>query len=173
MLFRSLKYSKPAIQLTKTLVGVQPKDRCLLPYFPEQHLANWLATQGEEPITIWCFSKTGLMPLIHNYRLLTEHLGIDAILLIDGGVDGLIHGDEAQIGTPVEDALSLSAVNSLQNVPLRLLCCLGLGAETEISHTQILENISNLCSTNDFLGSCSLTKSMPCFQLYEIGRAHV
>jgi hypothetical protein len=66
-----------------------------------------------EAVTLWSFHKTGTRPLLENYRALVEHLGIDGILLIDGGVDSLVRGDEAGRGTMIEDAILLYAVNEL------------------------------------------------------------
>jgi hypothetical protein len=37
-------------------------------------------------------------PLLESYQALVKHLAIDGIILIDGGVDSLLHGDETQIG---------------------------------------------------------------------------
>jgi hypothetical protein len=118
-------------------------------------------------VTIWCFDKTGVRPLLENYRRLTDHLGIDGILLIDGGVDSLIRGDEAEVGTFIEDSVSLAAVSALDDVPVRLLGCLGLGAEQDMAYAHVFENIAALAGSGAFLGSCALTRHMPAYQAYE------
>jgi hypothetical protein len=170
--FSNIIFSKFAklqrtIPLTETLVGVTAKTEELPVYFPELYLAQWLEKEFQETITIWCFKKTGVLPLLNNYNLLIEHLSIDGILLIDGGVDSLARGDEAELGTVTEDAVSLAAVSKLTQIPLRLIGCLGMGAEREITHFHILENIACLASTAGFLGSCSLIKQMESYQKYE------
>ena len=55
-------------------------------------------------------------PLREAYRALIAHHGIDAIVLVDGGTDILMRGDEAGLGTPEEDMLSLAAVAGLDEV---------------------------------------------------------
>jgi hypothetical protein len=155
------------LRLTKTLVGVTPKPERVYPYFPEFHLVNWFKEKRNEDITIWCFHKKGAAPLTENYKILVEHLGIDGILLVDGGVDSLVRGDEWEVGTAVEDLTSLFAVNQLSDVPTRLLACIGFGAEKNLTHAHILENIADLTKIGGFLGSCSLIPQMESYQLYD------
>jgi hypothetical protein len=154
-------------RLTKTLVGVTPKIERVYPYFPEFHLVNWFKEKRHEDVTLWCFHKTGAAPLTENYKLLAEHLSLDGILLIDGGVDSLVRGDEAELGTAIEDLTSLYAVNQLTHIPTRLLACIGFGAEQNLTHAHIFENIASLTKAGGFLGSCSLTPQMDSYQAYD------
>src|SRR5207245_10505968 len=132
-------------------------------YFPELYLAQWLVEKRDQDVTIWCFEKTGAHPLLENYRVLVERLSIDGILLIDGGVDSLMRGNEAATGTMIEDAISLFAVNELVQIPTRIVACLGLGAEQDISYTHVLENIARLTQAVGFLVVCSLAPQMPAY----------
>ncbi|MBK1988310.1 DUF1152 domain-containing protein [Sphaerospermopsis aphanizomenoides BCCUSP55] len=170
--FSNIVFSKAAnlqqtILLTETLAGITAETEELPVYFPELYLAQWLKKEFNTATTIWCFKKTGVLPLVSNYNQLIEHLSIDGILLIDGGVDSLARGDEADMGTVTEDAVSIAAVSKLTQVPLRLIGCLGMGAERNITHLHILENIASLANSGGFLGSCSLLKQMQCYQDYE------
>ena len=154
-------------RLTKTLVGVTPKAGRLFPYFPEFHLANWFKEKRNDDVTIWCFHKTGALPLTENYKILAEHLALDGILLVDGGVDSLIRGDEAELGTAIEDLTSLYAVNQLSDIKNRWLACIGFGAEQNLTHAHIFENIASLTKAGGFLGACSLTPQMESYQAYD------
>ncbi len=136
-------------------------------YFPEYFLAQWLFDERNDDVTIWCFQKTGARPLIKNYQVLAKHLRLDAIILVDGGVDSLMHGDEPQPGTLLEDSLSLLAVSELTTVPVRLMACLGLGIEPEVGYAHLFENIAHLTRAGAFRGSCALLKDMPSFQQFE------
>jgi hypothetical protein len=155
------------IRLTGTLVGVTPNAERVYPYFPELHLVNWFKAKRNEEMTIWCFHKTGAAPLTENYKILAKHLSLDGILLVDGGVDSLVRGDEAELGTAIEDLTSLYAVNQLSDVPTRLLACIGFGAEQNLTHAHILENIASLTKAGGFLGACSLTPQMDSYQDYD------
>lgn len=165
--FTDLEEMENGFHLTDTLVGVTAAVESYNPYFPERYLAQWLKTERGDDATIWCFAKTGVYPLVENYRVLVDHLGIDGIILIDGGVDSLMHGDEAQLGTIVEDTVSLVAVGELANIPVRLTACLGMGAEQDVAYAQVFQNIAQLAEEGGFLGACSLLKRMPSYQAYE------
>ena len=161
------------LRLTRTLVGIPPQPNRVFPYFPELHLVNWFKEKRNEEVTIWCFHKTGAAPLTENYRILCEHLRIDGILLIDGGVDSLIRGDEAELGTAIEDLTSLYAVNQLSDISTRLLACIGFGAEQNLTHAHIFENIASLTNAGGFLGSCSLIPLMESYQAYDEAVSYV
>ena len=158
--FSNIENLNKGIRLTDTLVGVTPEIDGHFIYFPELYLTQWFkATYGEE-VPIWCFHKTGVRPLIENYQELIDYLKIDGILLIDGGVDSLMRGDEYEVGTIIEDSISLIAVGDLKNVPVRLTGCIGLGAELDLSYEQVFDNMAALTKMGAFLGSCALAQQM-------------
>ncbi|NLS96343.1 MAG: DUF1152 domain-containing protein [Planctomycetaceae bacterium] len=78
-------------------------------YFPEQVLASWFRQQGEE-VSIYSFHRMGVKPLLAGYRELVRELNLDTVILVDGGTDSLMRGDEAGLGTPFEDMASVAAV---------------------------------------------------------------
>lgn len=80
--FSNIESLQGGIRLTSTLVGVQAGQDDFSPYFPELYLAQWFEERRQESVTIWSFQKTGAMPLLENYRLLVDRIGIDGILLI-------------------------------------------------------------------------------------------
>jgi hypothetical protein len=155
------------VRLTETLVGVTAEYQWHYAYFPELYLAQWFKEKRAEDIAVWAFHKTGGRLLLEDYRTLVKHLGTDAIILIDGGVDSLIQGDEFGTGSLIEDALSLFVVNNLSDIPARILACVGLGAEQDIDYGAILENIARLSSDGGFLGTCARAPQMDAYQQYE------
>jgi hypothetical protein len=165
--FSEIATTQYGIRLTETLVGVTADHNRLYPYFPELHLTQWFKEKRQEDVTIWSFQKTGALPLTENYRVLVKHLQLDGILLIDGGVDSLMRGDEISKGTFLEDALSLFAVNELTQVPTRLIACIALGAEQDITYAQVFENIATLTFKHGFLGACALLPQMESYQAFE------
>ena len=141
-------------------------------YFPEGTLARWLAANGL-PSTVYAFPRTGVRPLRSAYRRLAKHLNLDAIVLVDGGTDILCRGDEAGLGTPVEDATSLAAVAGT-TVTTRLVACLGFGVDAYhgVNHTQILENIAALDRHGAYLGAFTLPSTSPETIRYRDAVAH-
>ncbi|HEX8551204.1 MAG TPA: DUF1152 domain-containing protein [Abditibacteriaceae bacterium] len=128
-------------------------------YFPEGWLAKWFAAR-REPRSIFCFQATGVIPYQKNYELLLEKLQIDTVILIDGGVDSLLRGDEHSLGTPLWDALSIAAVNNLVG-PRKILTTTAFGAERwdKISHSQALERIADLTRRDALYGVSTLVRS--------------
>lgn len=153
--------------LTDTLVGVTIDIEGIFDYFPEYFLAQWFYDSLNEFVTIWSFHKTGVRPLVQNYKALIKHLGIDTIILIDGGIDSLMVGDEPEPGTILEDTISLCAMNELFTVRTRLMATIGLGVEFEVEYPYLFQNIANLTKFDAFVGSCSLTKQMDVYRLFE------
>lgn len=169
----SLKRLRGARRITPTLIGVLPSTESHTPYFPERHLAHWFAQELGQEITIWCFEKTGVVPLLSDYQALVDYLNIDGIILIDGGVDSLIRGDETEIGSIPEDISSIAAVNELSQIPVRISACLGFGIEREMTYAHVLENIATLTQAKGFLGTCSLLQQMEAYQRYEAALLYV
>ncbi|MFD7907911.1 DUF1152 domain-containing protein [Kitasatospora sp. NPDC059747] len=128
-------------------------------YFPERTLARWLHLHGM-PDAVWAFPSVGVQPLRDAYRLLIGHLGVDAVLLVDGGTDILMRGDEAGLGTPEEDMASLGAVAGLTEVPERLVACLGFGVDAYhgVNHSLVLENLAALDRAGGYLGAFSVPR---------------
>ncbi len=128
-------------------------------YFPERVLAGWLgqnADLGMAPV-VYAFPKVGVQPLRAAYRSLIANLGgTDAIVLVDGGTDILLRGDESSLGTPEEDMASLAAVHGLSGgeVPQRIVACLGFGIDSYhgVNHALVLENLAALRRDRAYLG---------------------
>lgn len=164
--FSDVRSLRGGIHLVDGLVGVTADAVDWLPYFPEGHLVRWFKEKRGEDVTLWSFEKSGARPLLARYQALVAHLQIDGIVLVDGGVDSLMRGDECQMGTVIEDATSLWVVNELTAIPLRLVVCTALGAEQDVTYAHVLENIAALTKAGDFLGACALHAQMEACQAY-------
>ncbi len=130
----------------------------------EACLCSWFDSRGEE-IPIYCFGADGAQALLRHYQFLKEHLELDALVLVDGGTDSVMRGDEPGLGSPGEDVASLAAIHQLK-LPVRLLACLGFGLDAHhyVCHAYALEAAAELTASGDFLGAFSLLPHMPEFQ---------
>jgi hypothetical protein len=130
-------------------------------YFPERALARWLASKGL-PSRVFAFAKTGVVPLRAAWQALERELAFDAVVLVDGGTDILMRGDEAGLGTPAEDLSSVAAVDAL-DVPVKLVLCVGFGVDTYhgVCHAHFLENVAALSREGAYLGVAALLPGMP------------
>ncbi|MFJ3669462.1 DUF1152 domain-containing protein [Streptomyces sp. NPDC090106] len=148
------------VWLDGDVAAVRPDTAARGDYFPERTLARWLE-RHELPCTVYAFPRTGVRPLRAAYRALLERLGpVDAIVLVDGGTDILMRGDEHGLGTPEEDMASLAAVAALDEIPERLVACLGFGVDAYhgVSHTLALENLAALDREGGYLGAFSVPR---------------
>lgn len=91
-----------------------------------------------------------------------EHQGVDTIILVDGGTDSLMRGDEYGLGTPQEDIASITAVHEL-DVERKLLVCLGFGIDHfhGVCHSHFLEAVAELTRQGAYLGLLTLVEDMP------------
>lgn len=146
-------------------------------YFPERTFARWLHATGR-PSTVHALRRTGVAPLTAGYEALVDRLDADAVVLVDGGTDILMFGDEAGLGTPEEDMASLAAVNALvvARAPqfTAIVTCIGFGIDAfhGVDHTQVLQNIATLERAGGYLGAASLTRTSPEGQAYLDAVAH-
>lgn len=130
-----------------------------LPYFPEKYVLDWLRAKGEPP-SLYAFSnEMGVQPLREAYSFVVNQHNIDALVLVDGGTDSLMFGDETKVGTIVEDACSIIAACGTA-VPNSYLAAIGFGVEHDLNHHACLENISALTKNGQYLGALSLTDDM-------------
>ena len=59
-----------APRLSPAMVEITVATRNDLYYFPEVYLARWFETARQEHISIYCFERTGVIPLLEAYRYL-------------------------------------------------------------------------------------------------------
>jgi hypothetical protein len=111
---------------------------------------------------VYAFDKVGVRPLRAAYQQLAKTLALDTVVLVDGGTDILMRGDEAGLGTPAEDMTSLAAVQGLA-LETKLVSCLGFGIDAfhGVCHAHFLENVAALEQSGGYLGAHSLQLSMP------------
>ncbi|MFO0595281.1 MAG: DUF1152 domain-containing protein [Myxococcaceae bacterium] len=155
--------STDADQPSRGLFRVEPGTRMgaargARDYFPERSLAQFLE-QEKRPSTVWAFTKAGVDQLRASYQWLVDHLKLDAIVLVDGGTDILMFGDEISLGTPTEDMSSLAAVGQLK-LAHRHVACLGFGVDAYhgVSHGLVLENIAALERDGAYHGAFSVSQ---------------
>ena len=138
-------------------------------YFPEFYLSQWFWERFRESVAIFAFSREiGASQLNKAYQKICSDCKVDAIVLVDGGTDSLMFGYEEAMGTPVEDQTSIAAVSAVEEVPVRLLACIGFGVDHfhGVSHGLFLENVATLERAGGYLGCFSVSQHSTEGQLY-------
>lgn len=145
-------------------------------YFPEYYLTQWLWKRLGEKVVVYAFEREcGVVPLSHAYRKIVSEHSVGAIVLVDGGTDSLMFGNEERMGTPTEDQTSIMAVSAVEGVSVKLLACIGFGVDTYhgVSHGLFLENVATLEKAGGYLGSFSVPRASMEGKLYMEGYRHV
>jgi hypothetical protein len=134
-------------------------------YGPEVHVCSFLDHRypTSAPHFVYAYYARGFtVPLLTRFygQLIDTH-SVDAIVLFDGGSDSLMAGDEEGLGDPIEDAVSVTTVASLQGLKARVLISIGLGTDrfNHVSDASSLRAISELTRMGGFLGALSLEPS--------------
>jgi hypothetical protein len=130
-----------------------------VPYFPEKYILDWLDQRNERPEMYGFSNRLGVAPLSAAYSYVVNKHDVDTLILVDGGTDSLMFGDESKVGTIVEDACSIVAASRL-SLERTFLAAIGFGVEHELNHHACLENISMLIKSGDYMGAISLTGDM-------------
>lgn len=154
-------------RLAPAVVEVGPETSGSVRYFPERYLCQWLGANGFDA-RVYAFEKTGVAPLREAYEALVAELAVDALVLVDGGTDSLLRGDESGLGTPEEDMTSIAAVDDLA-VRDKLLVSIGFGVDGHhgVCHAQVLETVAAFGKEGGFLGAFSLLPGMREFAAYK------
>ncbi len=160
-------------RLSPSMLRVTANTPAFTRYFPEHFLSKWFQDQGED-VPIYCFEKTGVIPLLESYKALITSLSLDTIILVDGGTDSLMRGDESGLGTPYEDVASIIAVAQTK-IERKLLINLGFGVDHYhgVSHAHFLEAVADLIKSKAYLGMLSLTEDMPEVKKYREASEYV
>lgn len=148
-------------------VRMGDSDRSGRNYFPEKYLSSFLGLRGDHVI-IYGLNRVGVKPIRDAYKYLIKEHNIDTIILIDGGTDSLMFGDEEGLGTPQEDICSMAAVHRT-GIKNQLLLSVGFGIDHYhgVSHYRFLENISEIMRDGGYLGLFQLLPEMEEARLLE------
>ena len=150
-------------------------------YAPEIHVCEFLDRQYPEkaPHSIYAYyARFFTVPLLRAfYTKLVRLHQVDAIVLIDGGSDSLMRGDEHGLGDPIEDAVSVAAVAQLAApaAPVRVLLSVGLGADrfNGVSDAASLRAVAELTAQGGFLGAVALEPGSDAFRCYRACVEHI
>jgi hypothetical protein len=131
-------------------------------YGPEVHVCSFLDVRypSSAPHFVYAYyARAFTVPLLTRfYRQLVETHAVDAIVLVDGGSDSIMAGDEEGLGDPIEDAVSVVTVASLKELKAKVLFTVGLGTDrfNHVSDAASLRAIAELTRMGGFLGSLGL-----------------
>lgn len=148
-------------------------------YGPEVHVCSFLDLRypASAPHFVYAYyARSFTVPLLTKlYQQIVDTHTIDAIVLVDGGSDSIMAGDEEGLGDPIEDAVSVTAVDSLKRLKARVLISIGLGTDrfNHVSDAASLRAIAELTRMGGFLGAVSLEPAGAGSSLYRDCLEHI
>jgi hypothetical protein len=162
--------------VAKRVTGASSPD----PYYgPEVHVCSYLDTVDPDsaPHSVYAYyARAFSVPLLRQlYEQLIRAHSVDAVVLVDGGSDSLMAGDEEGLGDPIEDAVSVTTVASLDPKIVKVLLSIGLGTDryNHVSDASSLRAVGELTQMGGFLGALALEPSNPSFQFYRDCLEHI
>jgi hypothetical protein len=132
---------------------------------PEVHVCSYLDAvyPASAPHFVYAYyARAFTVPALAGlYRQFISAHSVDAIVLVDGGSDSLMVGDEEGLGDPTEDAVSVATVASLRGLKAKVLIVVGLGTDrfNQVSDAASLRAVADLTRAGGFLGAVSLEPS--------------
>ncbi len=148
-------------------------------YGPEVHVCSFLDQRFPTSAPHWAYAyyaRAFTVPVLRRFyaQVVAEH-GVDAVVLVDGGSDSLMRGDEAGLGDPVEDCVSVAAVTALEGVQAKLLVSAGLGCDrfNQVSDRATLRAVAELTAAGGFLGALALEPGNVAFRFYRACLDHI
>ncbi len=134
-------------------------------YGPEVHVCSYLDAvyPASAPHSAYAYYTRAftVRSLARLYRQFITTHSVDAIVLVDGGSDSLMVGDEEGLADPIEDAVSVTAVASLPGLKAKVLIVVGLGTDrfNQVSDAASLRAVADRTRAGGFLGAVSLEPS--------------
>lgn len=142
-------------------------------YGPEVHLCSFLDTEYPQhaPHAIYAYyARAFAVPALRElYQGWVHDHGVDAVVLVDGGSDSLMAGDEEGLGDPVEDAVSVATVATLEGLRTRILLTVGFGSDrfNHVSDAASLRAVAELTRLGGYLGAVAVEPGSDGFRVYQ------
>lgn len=162
-------FDEVGVLVKRVTAASEPDPR----YGPEVHLCSFLDDRYPDsaPHFLYAYyARAFTVPLLTRlYQWFIATHSVDAIVLVDGGSDSIMRGDEEGLGDPIEDAVSVTTVATLQDLKAKILLTIGLGTDrfNHVSDAASLRAIAELTRMGGFLGSLSLEPAAPGTRFYQ------
>jgi hypothetical protein len=148
-------------------------------YGPEVHVCSFLDAwePAQAPHFVYAYyARDFTVPLLTRlYRQFRDAHAADAIVLVDGGSDSIMAGDEEGLGDPIEDVVSVATAAALEGLKAKVLIAIGLGTDrfNHVSDAATLRAVAELTRAGGFLGAVALEPEAPGSRFYRDCLEHI
>jgi len=162
------EYTEPVI-LDNIIFGVTAVVKTTAANYQEGQTALWIKQTFNEDVPVWMISKADPKPLSESFKRMVHHLGIDAIIVVDSGINSIVTGLETDCPKSIIDStVGLFAIRDLE-VPVKMLFTIGMNPEMEgqLCYFEVMRNVTRMQQQGGMFGTCSLMNYMQCYQQYK------
>lgn len=156
--FKTLnEYTDPLV-LDSNVLGANSVIKVPSQNYVEGYLSQYFKAALNEDKIVWMINRNSVQELKKSFERLITHLNIDAIVLVDGGVDSIMQGDEGKnvlTNLFIDTTLCLAAIQQIE-LPIRDNFILASCNDNSIDLNSINKNMSNIALQNGFYGGCYL-----------------
>jgi len=152
-------------------------------YCPEVRLCSYLDIKypQEKPHMVYAYNaRLFSVPMLTRlYEQFIKDHEIDTIIIIDGGTDSLMKGDEDGLGDPIEDCVSVTTAALLRKnnpkIKHTILLAVGFGMDrfNNVSDAESMKAVAELTKLGGFKGSISIESTSKGFQFYKQCIEHI
>lgn len=163
----SINQHVEAIPMASGCLGVTGNILQASENLPEAYLASWFKEVKGQDVPVWTFKRDqSVKEYSRSLEILVKHLEIDCILLVDGGVDSIMSGNEDK-GVLTKKFIETSLVlKSLEGLTVDLISvnC----NNNVISSNEINKKLYKISSQGAFYGGCFIVSYMDSYKKFKI-----
>jgi len=149
------------IVLGPSLYGATSQIKIPSTNYVEGYLSQFFKASTNQEVIVWMFERTAVPIMKKAYERLIEHLKIDAIVLVDGGVDSIMHGNEEGVTNKfIDNVLTLKTFQEMPELNGKVFSLVYHDNTKDIS-----KNLSLLSLQGGFYGGCYLLNFMKSYQV--------
>ena len=155
------------IPMSYGCVGVGGNTLQVSDNFPEAYLASWFRETKQLDIKIWALKKDqSIEECSKSFEVLTKHLGIDAIVIVDSGIDSMMTGNEDKEVLTKSFIGSSLVLKSVENLGIDLISvCYNNGDK---NYKIINKTLYNLSTQGGFYGGCFILNYMKSYEEFRL-----
>jgi hypothetical protein len=168
--FSTIKsYADPLI-LDANVLGATSTIKAPAANYQEGHFSSWIKQTFAEEVPVWMINKNaGPQTLKDSYKRIVHHLAIDAIIVLDSGLNSIVTGLEIDCPKAmIDSSINLFAIRDLE-VPNKMLFTIGMSPEVEEQgcYFDVMKNITRMSQQGGAFGCCSLMSYMQSYNQFK------
>lgn len=164
--FKTINNHTEPIVLDANVMGAISAIREPSENFVEGYLSQYFKAALKEEKIVWMINRASVQELKKSFERLISHLGIDGIVLVDGGVDSIMHGDEGKnvLTTKfVDTTLVLAAIQHLEILDDKIIY---ISCNDNSKNQRVISNnISVISTQGGFYGGCYIVNYMNSYKI--------